>query len=194
MNADDLQASLAGWATDACQAERVDVAWLGIDPARLPAGGTGRWSGDPCRAHPVVELTWGTGDDVDFYTLRPELAVWVAADVAAGPAAAGAAIRVTPGLVRVETAGSWPGGAAVAIRAVRAGEPVTLANARPAADLASGAPVSVVVRAGALEIRSAGKLLEPGRVGQPVRVLGTATHAILDGVLVDRDTVEIREP
>lgn len=191
-DAPEVAASLVAYATEVCRAERVEVGWLGLDPARLGSGGVPVWSGDPCRAHPELKLVWAVGDDVDVLTVRPRLGVWVTAVVAAAPAAVGEPIVLVPGTARLDTPGAtWPGGAAVATTAVRTGDVVSLLNARTPPDVVAGTGITVRVRVGSLEIRAEGRLLDAGRIGEPVRAQNLATDAVVRGILVDPNTVEL---
>jgi flagella basal body P-ring formation protein FlgA len=193
MDAAELETGLVAFASERCAAARVDVRWLGIDPARLPADGQAAWDGDPCRPQPVLSLWWTVPTGTVRYTVRPQLAVSVEAPVAARPVSAGEPVEVTRAIVPLAsvTGAAWSGGPAVARRALAAGEPLTSLSVAPAPDLPSGAAVILRVRSGALEIRSSGKLLEDGRVGQPVRVWVAATDTSVRGVLSSRETVDL---
>ncbi len=189
------EAALAAWVAQTCAAVRVEVAWLGIAPERLAPGGTPHWSGDPCQAHPALELTWRTDAGVDRMTVRPELAIWVSGPVATAPVSPGEPIPWHPGEIPLAAlaGGVWTGGDPLAIRPIRAGEALTRANTREAPDLPAGSAVTLRVRVGDLEVRAVGALLDPGTFGEPVRVVNHATHAIVRGRLVGPDTVELGE-
>ncbi|MEQ1567715.1 MAG: flagella basal body P-ring formation protein FlgA [Myxococcota bacterium] len=188
-----LLASLAAYATERCAATRVEVRWLGLDPARLPAGGRPSWEGDPCRPHPTLSLWWSVGGDADRFTVRPDLVVWVSAPVASTPADAGDEVVPIAGVAPLDrlAGGVWTGGPAVAIRALRAGEPLTGTSVRARADVASGAALVVRVRSGDLQIHADGRSIEDGRVGQPIRVYLLATDVVVRGVLTTPTTVDL---
>jgi hypothetical protein len=190
----DLQQELVAYVTEQCDATRVEVTWLGVDPTRLPAGVQQvRWEGEPCRAHPQLRLTWVTGGELDQYTVRPELVVWVPALVAAESAAQGELVKVEPGEAPLDklTGPRWTSESAVALRSLAAGEPLTAAKVALPADAVSGARVTVRVRTGDLEIRAEGRLIGSARVGQRVGVHLDATGTVARGVLVSPDTVEL---
>jgi flagella basal body P-ring formation protein FlgA len=190
----DLQQELVAYVTEQCEATAVEVTWLGLDLARLPPGAQQvRWEGDPCRAHPQLQLTWATGAEVDRYTVRPELVVWVRALVAAEGAAQGELVKVTWGSAPLEklTGPRWTSESAVALRPLAAGEALTAAKVALPADAVAGARVTVRVRSGDLEIRTEGRLIGAARVGQRVGVHLYATGNVARGVLVAPDTVEL---
>lgn len=194
-----IEAALVAYVTEQCGAERVEVRWLGLDPARLTPGGRPGWRGDPCRANPTLGLTWAVGADPDHLTVRPELDVWVAAPIAARPVARGELVEVTDGVVPLASlaGGRWdgePGLALVAATALRAGEPLTRLNVQVPADAPSGARVDVRVRVGDLVVTADGRLLSDGTVGQEVRAYVDATRAVVRGVLVADDAVDVVGP
>ncbi|MEQ1505726.1 MAG: flagellar basal body P-ring formation chaperone FlgA [Myxococcota bacterium] len=188
-----IHASLVAYATARCEATAVEVRWLGVDPARLPAGATPSWSGDPCRPHPLLTATWTVGVDSDRVTVRPDLVVWVHAPVAAHPVEAGAEVEVTDGTAPLSAlvAGRFTGDAAIASRALNAGEPLTRLNVRAKAAAVSGAEVTLRVRVGTLVVTADGRLLGDAQVGDVVRVFNHATEAVVSGTLVSPDTVEL---
>jgi flagella basal body P-ring formation protein FlgA len=58
-------------------------------------------------------------------------------------------------------------------------------------DAPSGAAVMLRVTAGALQIVAEGRLLQDASVGDEVRAYNQATDAVVRGVLVAPDTVEL---
>lgn len=187
----ELALGLAAWVATTCGALQVDVAELGVDPARFGDGGEVRWEGDPCRSHPTLRLVWSHEGDVDALTVRPVLEIRVAAPVAGRAAAVGEPLEVVLGPVLLGTAPAFVGETALATRAVGAGEPLTVSNAMAPIDRTSGEAVALRVRIGALEVRADGRLLEDGRIGETVRVYNRATDTVVRGVLVSNDTVEL---
>lgn len=189
----ELESALVAYVTERCSATRVEVRWLGLDPARLEPGGRPAFDGDPCRANPTLTLTWSVGADPDRLRVRPDLVVWVAAAVAARPVEAGAAVPAVIGEARLTelAAGAWTGGEAVAVRGMRAGEPLTRASVRAVPDARSGANVVLGVTAGALRIEADGRLLHDAALGDVVRAYNQATDAVVRGVLVAPDRVEL---
>jgi flagella basal body P-ring formation protein FlgA len=55
----------------------------------------------------------------------------------------------------------------------------------------AGAAVTITVRVGALEVRADGRLLHAAGIGEAVRVHNQATGAVVRGVLVAADQVEL---
>lgn len=195
----EIEAALVAYVTEQCRAERVEVRWLGLDPARLTPGGRAGWRGDPCRANPTLGLTWAVGADPDHLTVRPDLDVWVSAPIAARPVARGEPVEVTDGVVPMASlsGGAWtgePGATLIAATALRAGEPLTRLNVRVAADAPSGSQVKLRVRVGDLVVTADGRLLSDGTVGHEVRAYVDATRAVVQGVLVSSDAVDVVGP
>jgi flagella basal body P-ring formation protein FlgA len=188
-----IEAALVEYVAERCGAVRVEVRWLGLDPARLLEGGRPGFDGDPCRANPTLTLTWSVGADPDRLRVRPDLVVWVPALVAARPVASGQPVEVVPGEARLSdlAAGAWTGGDAVATRAMRAGEALTRSSVREVPDADSGATVVLRVTAGSLQILAEGRLLQDASVGDEVRAYNEATDAVVRGILVAPDTVEL---
>jgi Chaperone for flagella basal body P-ring formation len=194
MDAAELEAQLVALATERCEAARVEVRWLGVDPARLDPAGTGAWEGDPCGSHPTLALWWTVPGGTDRLTVRPQLSIWVEGPVAAEAAAVGERVRAVPGLVpwsSLAGGAAFPGATGVATRALEAGDPLTVHAVVAPPDVPCGEKIVLRVRAGALEIRSEGRLLEDGRVGQPVRVWVAATDTATRGVLSADRTVDL---
>ncbi|MEZ4239358.1 MAG: flagella basal body P-ring formation protein FlgA [Myxococcota bacterium] len=188
-----IEQALVDYVTERCAAVRVEVRWLGLDPARLAPGGRPGFDGDPCQANPTLTLTWAVGADPDRLRVRPDLVVWVPAQVAAHPVAVGGEVEAVPGEARLSdlVGGAWADGAAVAVRELRAGEALTQLNVAAVPDAVTGAIVKVVVTSGSLRIAAEGRLLHGARVGELVRVYNQATDTVLRGVLVSSDTVEL---
>lgn len=189
-----IEAALVDYATSRCDASRVEIVWLGFDPMQLTAGGKASFDGDPCRAHPQLSLTWSTGDDIDRYTLRPKLSVWVPALVAPEDVAIGEVLSGVVSSVPLAAGGAarWSEGPVVALTSISAGEALTHANSSRPYDALSGSAVIVKVRVGDLEVRTEGRLLGDGRIGDRVQVHIKSTGAALSGVLTTIETVELR--
>lgn len=194
MDAAELETQLVALATERCAAARVEVRWLGVDPARLDPAGVGAWEGDPCRSHPTLALWWTVPGGTDRLTVRPQLSIWVEGPVAAESAAVGERVRAVPGLVPLSAlagGGAFVGETGVATRTIEAGEALTTLAVAAPPDVACGEKIVLRVRSGALEIRSEGRLLEDGRVGQPVRVWVAATDTATRGMLSADRTVDL---
>ncbi len=188
MWADDL----ADWVRTSCDAVRVEVRSLGVDPATVPEGPVS-FDGDPCRSHPVVRLSVDTDTGWRRFTLRPVLQVVVEAAVATRAAAPGEPVEWRLGTaVLGATSGPLVGaGAWVARAAVEEGAALTTLTVAPRPDARAGGTVAVRVRSGALEIRGEARLLRDARIGEAVRVFVPATGKVVEGRLVDVSTVEL---
>jgi Chaperone for flagella basal body P-ring formation len=194
MDAAELESQLVALAIERCEAVRVEVRWLGVDPARLDPAGVGTWDGDPCRPRPTLALWWTVPSGTDRLTVRPQLSIWVEGPVAAEAAAVGERVRAVPGVVplaALSSGGAYTGPAGVATRPMEAGDPLTVHTVAAPPDVPCGEKIVLRVRSGALEIRSEGRLLEDGRVGQPVRVWVAATDTATRGVLSADRTVDL---
>ena len=75
---------------------------------------------------------------------------------------------------------------------IAAGEVLTQLRVTARPDAVAGATVALSVRAGALEIRSEGRLLRDARVGETARVYVAATRTVVTGLLLDPTTVVVR--
>lgn len=181
-----LVESLADWVAAECGAVRVDVEHLGVAEVD---GQPSTWIGQPCRPRPDLRLVLTDGRRV---VVRPHLAIWLPASVAAAPAEIGDPISLRPGLVRVEALHGQPASEGWVARVhIDEGQPLTTAVARPAPDALRDAAVDLRVTRGTVHLRAPGRLLEEGTIGEPVRVLNLATRTAQEGVLVDASTVEL---
>lgn len=188
-----LLASLARYATERCGAVRVEVVHTGAEALVASGEGWAVWEGDPCRPHPTLHVTWTSEDDVDRWSLRPELRVWVVGKVAAADAPAGSDVEVREGeLLLGAVAGEpWMGEHPRARRAIRSGEALTSLNVSERPLVVSGAWVTAKVRRGELEIRSDARVLADAALGDAVRVWVQATDKVVLGRLIDEHTVEL---
>ena len=189
-----VEQSLADWAGDQCEADKVEVQWTGLDADRLPRG-TERlvWQGDPCRGRPSVRVVAIVdGMPEARFTIQPSLSLWLHAPVAVRDTAAGTAIETEQRLVPYADVTGRTVSSGVARVFVAEGRPVTDSLVREPVDAENGAPVQLVYRRGNLVIEAEGRLLEDGHVGQSVRVVNDASHAVAHGTLLPNQTVEIR--
>ena len=190
---DAVATSLVAWALATCGAVRVDVDWVGVDPATIGPGEL-VWSGDPCRSAPELHLTAVVdGTPRRAVSVRPQLQVWVSAPVAARDVAMGEAVQATSGLVRVDRRDGKPVTDGVARRALVAGTPLTDRVVGEPVDVRAGADVALVVTSGPLTVRAPGHALGSGCVGARIKVVNDATHTELTGVVRDAHTVELGE-
>jgi flagella basal body P-ring formation protein FlgA len=185
--------ALAAWVTATCGASGVDVTSTGIDPALLDDQTQVQFTGAPCRSHPTLRADLSAAGEHRVLTFRPTLSVWTPVPVAAEDTPAGGVVRVSTGQARmggsigppIRTPEPW-----LARRDLAAGTPLTSLNAESQPDVRSGAPVTVVLGRSDIWLTAPGRLLEPGRLGDEVRV-AVATGAVLRGALTASDRVEI---
>ena len=184
--------ALVEWVRTSCDAVRVEVRSLGVDPASVPEGAVS-FAGDPCHPHPAIRVSVETATGLERLTLRPSLDVVVEAPVAVASARPGEGVVWTMGRVSLGTEqgpmvepGDW-----VAKASIAAGAVLTSFSVAPRPDVLAGDTLSVRVRSGALEVRSEARLLRDARVGEAVRVFVPATGKVVEGRLVDRTTVEL---
>ena len=195
LSAEDARDSLEAYTIEACSAEQVEIAWLGL-AEHLPGGEgtTYHWEGDPCRPHPLLRVAAVDGEGpVGRWTLRPSLEIWVRRPVVERQVVAGESVSITEGLVRIETLvgspveeGNW-----VARVNLAAGEPVTTAVVSLMPDAESGSEVTVRYRSSQVTITTTGTLLQDAHVGAEVRVASHATRVVLKGRLSSPDTVDL---
>jgi flagella basal body P-ring formation protein FlgA len=108
--------------------------------------------------------------------------------------------EVSPGQAFVPVPGVVPAGLAVAdgpvvaIRSLKAGDPVRATDARPAPTRPRGAAVSLVVTRGAVQISAPAVLLEDAYLGRAVTVRNVATGALQRGTVVNASTVSLGTP
>lgn len=135
---------------------------------------------------------------------------WLLALLLAGPAAAETVVAtrtirpmalIQPGDVAV-IAGRTPGALddpALAIGrearvALYAGRPVRPEDVGPAALVERNQPVTLVFEAGALAIRTEGRALGRGALGETIRVMNTASRSIVSGRVTAPGTVAVENP
>jgi len=190
-----IEESLAAYAAAVCDAEAVDVSWLGLsqdlpgtDDAQLD------WRGDPCRGRPELRLRIVEhGALLSQVPVRPGLDVWVRAPVAPRRLSPGEDFSPRPGLVLAQdlrgTAvgeGTWRSRVSL-----REGQAVTTAAVIRVPDVERGSDVTLTIVRGSLRIEAPGRLAEHGYVGERVRVVNEATQVVAEGVLVAPDSVRI---
>lgn len=184
--------ALVDYATEACAAEVVEVAALGITPAALSEADAVAWQGDPCGRHPTLRaVLLRDGVAVARLTVRPSLTGHQRGPVAATDLSVGDAVAWVQGEVPlgVEVV-DLPSG--LVTRSLRAGDPLVPTSLRPAPDASEGSEVTVVVARGSVALTVPGTLLRDARLGEPARVRNDVNHVALTGVLTAPDRVEIR--
>lgn len=186
--------ALTDMVATACSAEQVDVHHLGLHHNVYKDGVSFRWTGNPCRRNPRLNLSVirETGE-VHTVVVQPALSIWVKAPVAAADVTAGQLVIPTTALVEVGTfAGTFMSAGGEARVPIPKGKALTTMNVRKPFDARTGAHVTLMVSRGPIELQVAGRLMENGRVGDLVRVENTHTHTVIRGTLVASDTVQIR--
>jgi len=186
--------ALTEMVANACVAEKVDVHHLGLHHNVYKEGISFRWTGNPCRRNPRLNLSVvrETGE-VHTVVVQPALSIWVKAPVAARSVTAGQLVIPTTALVEVGSfSGEFMPAGGEARVPIAEGKPLTNMNVRTPFDARTGAHVTLMVSRGPIELQVAGRLMENGRVGDLVRVENTHTHTVIRGTLVAADTVQIR--
>jgi hypothetical protein len=189
----EVEASLIAYATKKCDAERVEVNWLGL-LAELPGGPDSvfHWAGSPCQSRPALKLTAvENGVPVGVWRFRPSLNVWINVPVAAVNAFVGDLVQFEPGVVLVQdaqgelaTEGSW-----VARVAIEKGEVLTQRKLSLRPDRLKGTRVRIETQYGSLSVSADGKLMEDAFFGKAVRVLNLATRTTQKGRLLTNGRV-----
>ena len=77
-------------------------------------------------------------------------------------------------------------------RRVYAGHPIGGRDVGALTAVKANAPVEVLWKTGTLTLTMQGKALEPGAVGDEIRVLNTATSRAVRGTIISDNTVEVR--
>lgn len=190
-----VEASLANYALVVCEAEAVDVAWLGLGD-QLPGSDAAEldWVGDPCRGRPELKLRIiEAGALVGRVPVRPGLDVWVRTWVAPQRILPGEDFVPISGLVLAQdqrgqpvTEGTWRSRVSL-----RAGQAVSTGLVLRVPDVEQGTDVTLTVVRGGLRIDAPGRLAEDGYVGESVRVVNEATKVLAEGVLIAPDRVRI---
>jgi len=185
--------TLATWVASQCDASKVEVQRLGIEPGLLQ--GDLIFEGYPCRERPELVANIHDGDQTRRYVFKPSLALYAQVAVASEAAAIG---QVVP--IRYEQrALSTLSGPAVmgpgpwrARTAVNAGTPLTQRWVEAIPDAETGTVVMVQARRGDLLVRAEGRLLQDGQLGASVRARVDATGVVVRGLLIDPTTVELQ--
>ncbi|MEC8380775.1 MAG: flagellar basal body P-ring formation chaperone FlgA [Myxococcota bacterium] len=78
-----------------------------------------------------------------------------------------------------------------ALTHIQKNEVITLERTRVVPDAKNGKKVDIVVKSGDLHIRSDGTLMGNAYLGDSVKVISMATRQVIEGILVDSNTVEL---
>lgn len=176
-----------------CPATRATVRALGIS---APADAeTIAWSvqGNACRERPLLRLT-GTreGVVVSNVTLRPQLELEKRGYTAANDARVGEPVDLRAAWVpfRAPTLRAVDG--MVARRDLSAGQVLGPLDLKRRMDARKGDTVAIVVTRGELVLTTEGRLLADASLDAPTRAVNPITGAVLRGVLIDANTMEVR--
>lgn len=182
-----LADSLAHYVRETCDVGKVQVLHVGTD-LTIEDADTIVWMGDACRPQPTLTLRAGS----ERRTIRPALALWVEGPVAPKDISENESFVVETGLIPwVASRANTLEGTVMSRKPIRAGQPVTPANAKRIPDAAQGDAVAVVITVGTISIRAEGEILTPGFIGDRVAVRNRSTHAIQRGLLVNATTVSL---
>jgi flagella basal body P-ring formation protein FlgA len=188
-----LESSLSHYVEEECNAAQVDIDWIGLDPALLPAGDW-HWKGDPCRSRPNLFLSVVDNHQLQRRMMvRPSLTIWVEVPVAAESTPIGKMVKPTLGRVKLNELIGDPVSEAWRARIfIPKGTPITTAVVAPIPDATNGSDVKLIVKVRTLVISAEGRLMQDGAIGEDVRVRNNATGQIVSGVLRDSGTVVIQ--
>lgn len=129
------------------------------------------------------------------WRIRSRVAVYKTALVAQHDTAPGDPIMMVKHLTRYDLSPGTPVPISSQPREartqIRAGELVTVERSQIIPVARDGAQVSIIVKSGSLQITSDGALMGDANIGDSVRVISAATRQVLDGTLVDSQTVNI---
>lgn len=81
----------------------------------------------------------------------------------------------------------------VPARAIHGGTVLTPAMLTTPAVLQSGSPVTLIMRTGAIEVKTDGFAMQKGRIGAMIRVRNAKSGKMLRGKVIDANTVEIAD-
>jgi len=188
-----LEASLTHYVEQQCDAEEVEVEWMGLDPALLPDG-EWHWQGDPCRSRPNLFLSVVSEHQLKRRVMvRPSLTIWVEVPVAAESTPMGQFVKPTLGKVKLNELVGDPVSEAWRARVfIPKGAPITTAVVAPIPDATNGSEVKLIVQVRSLVISAEGRLMQDAAIGEGVRVRNHATGQVVSGILRDSGTVVIQ--
>ena len=187
-----LEASLSHYVEQQCEAEQVDIEWMGLDPEMLPEDW--HWKGDPCRSRPNLFLSVVDNHQLQRRMMvRPSLTIWVEVPVAAESTPMGQLVKTESGRIKIKDLVGDPVGEAWRARVfIPKGTPVTTAVVAPIPDATNGSEIKLIVKVRSLVISAEGRLMEDASIGEDVRVRNHATGQVVSGVLRDSGTVVIQ--
>ena len=79
----------------------------------------------------------------------------------------------------------------VPARAIHGGTVLTPAMLTTPAVMQSGSPITLIMRTGAIEVKTDGFAMQKGRIGARIRVRNAKSGKMLRGKVIDANTVEI---
>ena len=126
---------------------------------------------------------------------QSRVAIYKHAYVAQSAIAPGQAIQMEKKLARYDlSVGTLISDADTPLEAkthIRKGEVITVERSRTVPDARDGMRVDIIVKSGDLNIKSDGQLMGNAYLGDSVKVISMATRQVIEGVLVDAQTVEL---
>jgi flagella basal body P-ring formation protein FlgA len=170
-------AALSDMVVESCSAAQVEIHHLGIRKEVLHNGTSFRWTGNPCRKSPRLNLAIvrDTGEATNL-VVQPALTIWIEAPVAAKDIETGE--HVVPIMAKIDlstlTGKMKPAGGEARVPIAK-GKPITSMNVREPFDGRLGHDVTLLVIRGPIELSVAGKLMENARIGDEVRVINCHT-------------------
>jgi flagella basal body P-ring formation protein FlgA len=186
-----LALALVAHVETTCPAARATVLDLGIARDSV-ADATWSVQGNACRERPLLRVTASRDGRSTTLTLRPRLRIERPGARLAAAATAGSTVSIEEGWVPYTTPKLDANETWTARRDLPAGHILTPYDVALPVDASKGSVVQVVVQRGALRLSTEGRLLADARLNQPTRALNPRTGTVMNGVLVNATTLEIR--
>ncbi|WP_158290276.1 flagellar basal body P-ring formation chaperone FlgA [Ramlibacter sp. WS9] len=202
------RAALREWMATRATRYVIDAQPLPAD-IKLPAGNVELKARPlPANAEPTPRMAVWMDIQVDgrfIRTVPVNFAVDAFRDAWVAPAAVAGGVSLTPGMVekrevkvtgyassRFPEQGPQPGTAAGlrTTRAIKEGEPVTMANSAPLPAIARGAWVALHLTSGVVALESRAQALQDGEVGQIVKVRSSSAASPVEARVVSPGRVE----
>lgn len=187
-------AALSEMVAETCTAAEVEIHHLGIRKETLHGGVSFRWTGNPCRANPRLNLSIvAESGEATRLVVQPALTIWIHAPVAARDYTAGERVEPKLGRVKIQAvrgiAAPHGGEARVPIAA---GKPITNMNVRVPYDSRIGTDVILEVIRGPITLTATGRIMANARIGDEVRVVNHHTQTVLKGKLIEPGKVRVQ--
>jgi flagella basal body P-ring formation protein FlgA len=180
--------------------EDVELRWLGlgaeVDCADLDEVLVDSRPGEDFRGRTDLRLTLvGQTTECGRYRLPARIGIWTTAPLVVAAVSSGEPVvlelgRVSRDAIRGQSVaiddGPW-----VALRHLRAGDPVTDRDVRRPPEVFAGAEVMLTSGVPGLRLTADARMLNDANVGDLVRVSNLATDSVVSGILVDASTVRV---